>query len=317
MDKIVVMRGGAIGDFLLTLPVIAALKRHFPGARLEILGYPHIASLAVAGGLADQVQPVESPTLAGFFASDAALDPGWCRLFSETNLCVSFLHDPNRIFEGNVKRASHARFLCGPHRPNESANLHATNVFLKALESIGIHQADPVPHLHIPASTELKWMAGNWIAFHPGSGSVHKNWLPERWIQLVERVIKETNWRILLVGGEAEAERLNELSDPFSSERVTHAIQLPLPQLAQMLFQCRLFLGHDSGISHLAAALGLPGLALWGPTNPNIWRPRSQEFEILSSETGLNGLSVNEVYEHLERKWQSLQQRKTPFASLS
>lgn len=317
MDKIVVMRGGAIGDFLLTLPVIAALKLHFPGVPLEILGYPPIASLAMAGGLADQVRSVESPTLAGFFTSGAALDPGWCHFFSETDLFVSFLHDPNRIFECQVKRVSKGLFIRGPHRPDESVNIHATNVFLKALESIGIHNSDPVPHLHIPVSTEFKWMSGDWIAMHPGSGGAQKNWPHEKWIQLIERVVDETKWRILLVGGEAEAERLKDISGSFSNERITPALQLPLPQLAQMLFLCRLFLGHDSGISHLAAAVGLPGLALWGPTNPNIWRPGSRDFDIITSVTGLNGLSVKEVYEHLERKWTSLPQRKTPFASLS
>lgn len=311
------MRGGAIGDFLLTLPVIAALKQHFPGARLEILGYPGIASLAVAGGLADQVRFIESPTLAGFFTSDAVLDPGWCHYFSETDLIVSFLHDPNRIFEGNVKRVSHAPFIQGPHRPDEGVNLHATNVFLNALESIGIHKSDPVPRLHIPVSTELKWMTGDWIAMHPGSGSARKNWAHEKWVQLIEQVVDATNWRILLAGGEAESQRLKDLSGSFSKERITPALQLPLPQLAQMLFLCKLFVGHDSGISHLAAALGLPGLVLWGPTHPEIWRPRSGEFEILTSETGLNGLSVKDVYEKMERKWECLHQRKTPFASLS
>ena len=53
--RILVIRGGAIGDFILTLPVLAALRAQFPQARLVVLGYPHIASLALAGELADEV----------------------------------------------------------------------------------------------------------------------------------------------------------------------------------------------------------------------------------------------------------------------
>ena len=72
--NILVIRGGAIGDFILTLPAVSALRRQFPEARLEILGYPHIAQLAVAGGLADRAQSIEAQALAGFFARGGELD---------------------------------------------------------------------------------------------------------------------------------------------------------------------------------------------------------------------------------------------------
>jgi ADP-heptose:LPS heptosyltransferase len=303
MDKILVMRGGAIGDFLLTLPVLAALKRRHPKSRIEILGYPQIASLAVAGGLAAQVRSVESPTLAGFFAAAADLDPVWCEYFSQFDLFISYLHDPQRLLETNIKRASHGQYLCGPHRPIEHLNLHATDVFLKPLEAIGIHDADPVPNLQVPISIEGRLPDADWIALHPGSGSPQKNWPLERWIQLVEHLLKTTPSRILLTGGEADLDRFRTFGACFSNERITPAINLPLTLLAQMLSQCKLFLGHDSGISHLAAALGIPGHVLWGPTNPNIWRPRSPKFEILSCESGLGGLSVDSVFARLSENW--------------
>jgi heptosyltransferase III len=312
MDKILVMRGGAIGDFLLTLPVLAALKRRHSEARIEILGYPHIAELAIAGGLADQVRSIESPTLAGFFATNADLDPAWCQYFSDFGLFVSYLHDPHRILENNIKRASHGRFLCGPHRPDENVNLHATDVFLNPLETIGILNPDPVPHLRIPVSMEGRLPGADWIALHPGSGSVQKNWPPECWHQLLERLLKTTPWRILVIGGEAEADRLKTLCAPLSNKRITPAINLPLTLLAQMLSQCGLFLGHDSGISHLAAALGIPAMVLWGPTNPNIWRPRSLKLEILFCESGLGALSVDYVFAAFLKKWNGLS--KEPFS---
>ena len=302
MDKILVMRGGAIGDFVLTLPVLAALKRCHPKARIDILGYPKIASLGVASGLAAQVRPVESPTLAGFFVADANLDPDWCKYFSQIDLFISYLHDPQKLLETNIKRASRGRYLCGPHRPDERFNLHATDVFLKPLETIGILDADPVPKLQVPISMEGRLPDADWIALHPGSGSPQKNWPLERWIQLVENVFKTTPSRVLLTGGEAESDRLKTLGAYFSNERITPAINLPLTLLAQKMSQCKLFLGHDSGISHLAAALGIPGQVLWGPTNPNVWRPRSPKFEILFSESGLGGLSVDSVFAQFRKK---------------
>jgi len=81
--QILVIRGGAIGDFILTLPALAALRAQFPRAHLEVLGYPHIAQLALAGGLAERVQSIESRALAGFFARNGELAEDLTDYFSE------------------------------------------------------------------------------------------------------------------------------------------------------------------------------------------------------------------------------------------
>jgi ADP-heptose:LPS heptosyltransferase len=73
-----------------------------------------------------------------------------------------------------------------------------------------------------------------------------------------------------------------------------------LPTLAGRLAACRAFVGHDSGISHLAAAVGLPGLALWGGTNDLIWRPRSSRFRVVKADGGLEQLSVERVVAELD-----------------
>ena len=82
--KILVIRGGAIGDFVLTLPAIAALRRQFPEAHLEVLGYPHIIQLALAGGLVNRIQSIEARALAGFFARGGELAEDLADYFSET-----------------------------------------------------------------------------------------------------------------------------------------------------------------------------------------------------------------------------------------
>ena len=117
--KILVIRGGAIGDFILTLPVLAALRRHFPETELQVLGYPHIAQLALAGGLVDRVRPIDSRPLAGFFARAGALDGALADYFTGFAVIVSYLYDPDGIFRANVARGSNAQFIAGPHRPDE------------------------------------------------------------------------------------------------------------------------------------------------------------------------------------------------------
>src|SRR5262245_53221759 len=92
--KILVIRGGAIGDFILTLPVLTTLRRQFPEAHLAVLGYPNIAQLALAGGLADEVQSIEARALAGFFAQGRQPDEKLAEYFRSFAMIISYLYDP-------------------------------------------------------------------------------------------------------------------------------------------------------------------------------------------------------------------------------
>ena len=302
--KILVIRGGAIGDFILTLPVMAALRAQFPKARLEVLGYRHIAELAVAGGLADEVRHIEARALAGFFARRGELLPELQDYFAGFAVIVSYLYDPDTIFAENVARCSKAQFIVGPHRPEDHAGVHATEVFLKPLERLAIFDADPVPQL--PLASRRPPCSGE-IALHPGSGSERKNWPEARWAELLLRVVEDSDAKLLLVGGEAEVDRLDRLARGLPSERIELARSLPLPELAQRLTHCSIFVGHDSGITHLAAALGLPGLVLWGETARAVWSPRSERMKILESPERLAGLTVESVTGELSALLAALQ----------
>jgi heptosyltransferase III len=295
--KILVIRGGAIGDFILTLPAIAALRLHFPQAHLEVLGYPHIVQLATAACLVDRVQQIEARPLAAFFARGGDLPPDLIDYFSEFDLIVSYLYDPDEIFEINVRRCTPAQFIAGPYRPDERAELHATKVFLQPLERLAIFDANPVPHLPLAANGPVC----HELAAHPGSGSERKNWPEDRWAELLRLHLQPCNSSLLLVGGEAETGRLHRLANLLPPSKVRIAQSLPLAELGARLQSCSAFIGHDSGITHLAAALGLPGLVLWADTNPEIWRPLSEAFTLLRHPLGLDQLSVAEVAGHLPK----------------
>jgi ADP-heptose:LPS heptosyltransferase len=80
------------------------------------------------------------------------------------------------------------------------------------------------------------------------------------------------------------------------------ADSLPLVELAQELRACSAFAGHDSGITHLAAALGIPVLALWGESKQAIWRPLGAQVSILESPDSIAELGVAEVIEQIMGK---------------
>lgn len=295
--KILVIRGGAIGDFILTLPAIAALRNQFPNAHLEVLGYPHIAHLAQAGGLVDRVQPIEARSLAAFFARNGELSEELRDYFSDFNIIVSYLFDPDEIFKANVGRCLHGQFIVGPHRPDESQRTHATEVYLKPLERLAIFAADPVPHLKVHASRITHPV----LALHPGSGSERKNWPETKWAQLLAHLIESTEMSLVLVGGEAEGERLDRLARPLPASRCELVRNQPLVELAARLRSCVAYVGHDSGISHLAAALGLPSLVLWADTIEEIWRPQGERVTILREARGIGSISVECVLGELAK----------------
>jgi ADP-heptose:LPS heptosyltransferase len=293
--KILIIRGGAIGDFILTLPVLAALRSQLSQARLEVLGYGHIAQLAVAGGLADEVRSIEARPLAGFFARSGELTPELQSYFAGFAVVVSYLYDPDGFFQANVARCSKAQFIAGPHRPDDTAGVHATEVFLRPLERLAIFDADPMPHLTL----DVKPSTRSQLALHPGSGSERKNWPEAKWAELLARLLRSTSANLLLIGGEAEGNRLERLASRLPPERVELARNLPLVELAARLSNCSAFMGHDSGITHLAAALGLGGLVLWGETSQAVWRPLSERIKIVAAPEGLHALSPETVFNEL------------------
>ena len=137
------------------------------------------------------------------------------------------------------------------------------------------------------------------LALHPGSGSESKNWPEAKWAELLGRLVAESEMNLLLVGGEAEGDRLQRLAAALPSARSQMAQSLPLAELAGRLVACCAFVGHDSGISHLAAAVGLPCLVLWGDTAEEIWRPPAETVLVLRHPDGLARLPVAEVAEQL------------------
>ena len=298
LGKILVIRGGAIGDFILTLPVLAALREQFPETHIEVLGYAHIAELARAGGNVDAIRSIEARPLAGFFARGGDLNAELALYFSSFSIIISYLYDPDEIFKTNVARCSKAQFIVGPHRPNERERTHATEVFLKPLERLAIFQPNAEPQLKLGMRTPaIPLPPGRWLAVHPGSGSENKNWAEASWGELLELMIRKTDWQLLLVGGEAEGDRLKRLAAILPGERIKVLQSVSLVALTAALHQCMGYIGHDSGITHLASAAGVPNLVLWGESVEEIWRPRNAKTTILREAGGLKALTAARVLE--------------------
>lgn len=285
--RVLVIRGGAVGDFILTIPAIRLIRENIPDVHLEVLGYEPIIMLAKEAGLAEEIRSLEHASMARLFAPGAAVDSALVDYLKTFNLIVSYLYDPDGYFKGNLERIGVKTFLEMPHRV-EAGKGHAAVQLAQPLEKLAMFLDDAAEYSKLDfKSPSLSDVAENLplLAIHPGSGSLLKNWPIERWLSFGSEV---KGVKLALITGEAERER--GMTDAFLKSwqglDYSHWDQLPLPELGRRLSRCSGFIGHDSGISHLAAACGLPCLLFFGPTDPATWAPPSPKVEVFVEPSG-------------------------------
>ena len=308
MDRILVIRGGAIGDFILTLPALKALRDGYPDAHIEILGYKHIAVLAENRFYAQAVRSIEYGPLSSFFAKNSKISPELADYFASFDLVITYLHDPAQIFENNLRRCGVRNLLGGPARIVETGG-HAARQLARPIEELGIGVADLAEKIFLSEEDRqfgrefLQTTSQPIVAIHPGSGSKDKNWPLQNWIELFSREYWHVEKRpsLIVILGEADKAQTTQLEYIWKDLDVRFAKNLPLPYLAGML-QHSIFIGHDSGISHLAAAAGANCILLFGPTDPNVWAPRNENVQIVAAESSrLDDLGTAPVQAALSR----------------
>ena len=287
--RLLVIRGGALGDFLLTLPAIRLLREAFPAARLEILGYRQFLALAEGRFYADACRSIEYGPLAAFFARDGLLPDDLVEYFGGFAHVFSYLYDPDGIFEANVRRTGVRQFVAADPRPPDG--VHAAYHLARPMERYALFLEDPAPTLHLTdadrtaAERFLDGIGpGPLAAFHPGSGGARKNWSLRDWLRVVESLPGDLTW--IVTGGEAHADLPERALGGIGPGRARLARNLPLTTLAAVLQRCRLFLGNDSGVSHLAAATGIPCVLVFGPTDPAVWAPCNPGVRVVNAPGG-------------------------------
>ena len=327
MNRILVIRGGAIGDFILTLPAIKALRAAHPNAELDILGYRHIAMLAENRFYAQRVRSIESAQLSRFFAKNAELPSELERYFAKFDLIISYLYDPDQVFETNLKRSGARKIVPGPakidlpksaSRTNSSGGedgfasanktSHAARQLARPIDELGIPISDFAPKL-FPSSEDrhcaqefLAGLSGPIVSFHPGSGSERKNWPLQNWIALGNHFLRNFDGSVVIVSGEADETQIRELESIWQTDRVRFAKTLPLTDLAAILERAT-FVGHDSGISHLASAAGARSILLFGPTDPAVWAPLNANASVIRAPNGdLQQLDIDPVRVALDQE---------------
>jgi heptosyltransferase III len=286
--RILVLRGGAIGDFIVTIPALQALRDRWPDGHIEVIGYPHVARLAETTGIVNNVRSLDEARVARYFAENAAIRDEDQAYFSSFDVVVNYLHDPENIFNANLKRFGVKVLIKASPLVVDQ---HAVDHFMQPLQALAIYEDCAVPLMRLATSPAEK----PWVAIHPGSGGKSKCWPVRNFTEIAERLRRDTLFEPVFVSGDAEREYIPGLDEKLSPYRRMH--NLPLTELAPVLAGASCFIGNDGGITHLAAAVGVPTIALFGPTNPDLWSPRGRYVRVLKSETEkTEDISVDDVW---------------------
>lgn len=300
--RFLVLRGGAIGDFILTLPALAALRERWPDAYIEIFGYPHIADLAIAAGLADRVESLDRAGMAKFFTPTPTFTDEQAAHIRSFDVVISYLRDPGGVVRDNLRAAGARQVVCGSPMVESG---HASDHLVKPLETLALYVAGTNARLALrPEHTEpgRRWLAdrgieGRVAAIHPGSGSPKKNWPADRFVELAEK-LTSSGWSPFFVIGEADREVEQVLL--ARAPGIPMLAGATLTEVASVLAHCAVYVGNDSGVTHIATALGIPVVAIFGPSDADRWGPRGPNVTLLRAPGGdLAAISVERVLQSL------------------
>ncbi len=307
------MRGGAIGDFVFTLPAIDALRQHFPHAKLRIIGSPSIAALAKP----DQIVDHNSAAVSGLYCGDSDFPENTRDLFADADLVIAYAVDPDGELTDNLCTLCNCAVSVHDPRISDGSVIHICDHLLSPIHELGIPVAnrDPridqnfgvtpgnfgvTPTLLTDPTSDFVNSVGvtpkfpKFIVIHPGSGGRHKCWPIENFVALF-REIEAVGYRVVFASGPAEESSVNDLRRILPDDS-TILRPTGILELTALVASADLFIGNDSGPGQIAAAVGIRTLLLFGPTDPRIWAPRHGHAHYLQAKSGEVGdISVIET----------------------
>jgi heptosyltransferase-3 len=274
-----VYHAGALGDFITTLPALYFWKNSNGDERLVLLGKPAFGNLAKEAGVIDDCYDADdrrsTPLFYDHFGPEAE------NLLAPFETAIVFSDDTSTLVR-NIRQSRVKTCHSQPPFPNR--NIHVVDYHLSLfVDPVTLPDTARIPGITvsrqaIEATYAITPDCRPFVVIHPGSGSRRKNWPFERFLETAER-LQKLRYRVVWIKGPAEDPL------PLPSDDIVLKEQ-PLPLLAAILSRSRLFVGNDSGITHLAAAVGCPTVALFGPSDPEVWAPRGRSVTVICKKVG-------------------------------
>jgi hypothetical protein len=285
-----VFHQAALGDFAMILPILRGLEP--PTMFVGPWSRGRLVSALIDGVQHADIEMFEFGRLHRP-GGPSTLSPAVREWFDEAQVIISFVAEPEGDWAENVVRlAPQANLTCLPTRPPPGSGLHLIDYHASRLIDEGIPLRSP--------TQDITGDPEGPVVIHPGSGGADKCWPAERF-ETVIRAYRHARRPVRVIYGEAEAERWPQ--DQLERWHAEHDARGcgSLEQLVEQLLGASAYLGNDAGPTHLAAQLGLPTTALFGPTAPGIWSPRGPMVHVLAPDqpTAMSWLPVDQVLDHL------------------
>jgi ADP-heptose:LPS heptosyltransferase len=319
--NILVIDFGQLGDVVLSLPALAAIRKKFPLARITVaVGKPG-AEVVNLSGFADQTYVVDRVALRDGFKPLSVL-----RVFqvvkeirtkkfdfvidlhslSETNLLGFLSGAPKRLYSRRPGRSLDylANFRPQPPVETDHRKRHLIDRYLDVLRPLEIENAERLPRLKTRAADEaaiektlIKAKADSHVplvGLFPGAGHPSRRWPLEHFASLADHLIRNDQVRVLVFLGPEEQSLRGEISRQFPSSTVI-VQQLSIPQLAAAQARLAAFVSNDTGPMHIASAVGTPVVLLLDKRAPDSYLPQGDRHQVIYNNM-IEDISVDEVY---------------------
>ncbi|MPZ15459.1 MAG: hypothetical protein GEU73_13735 [Chloroflexi bacterium] len=274
--RVVVLRPGALGDTIVTLDSLAALRRGFPDAVLELVGNREAGTLLQEARVVDIVRSFDGPEVASLFLQPPTVPAVWGKL----ELAVIWLRAGARVADAFVA-AGARRIICAS--PEPPLAIHVSDHLVATLAPLDL----PAPAPAAPAlllhrnSEEASGEPAARILLHPGSGSDRKNWPAAAFGALARRLF-EAGHSVAFLRGPADGASVAAVQTAFGESLPVTRDPLSLRELRAVIAAYDVYVGNDSGVTQLSARLGVPTVAVFGPTDPRQWAPRGPRVAVVA-----------------------------------
>ena len=266
-----IIRPGAIGDFVVSIPAIECLLSDY----VEVWAATQNVPLA---RFADRARPIASTGLD--LLEVLGPSPQLGEALRGFDSIVSWYGANRAEFRDRVK-ALELPFRFFAALPPEGVKMHAADYYLRQVREICYCPSDGVPRILCPEAL------GDFAVIHPFAGSAKKRWPLDRFRELARRLERHVPVR-WCAGPEDELPDAVRFTDLY--------------ELGCWLAGTRVYIGNDSGPTHIAAAVGAPLVALFGPTDPSVWGPRGERVTVVAAPS-LEAISVEQVEAAVAATW--------------
>jgi ADP-heptose:LPS heptosyltransferase len=293
--RVVVLFPGALGDLVLAMPALAAVRTRHASAHLTLAVSGGLRALAATSGIADATASLDDADAAGLFGGTRL--PAW---LGDRPRLYSWIGSRDRAVEERLRSLTEWAELFSVVR--DDGDEHAATAYAR---QVGSHEVAPSFRWPAPASSlRVEELLGTRerpvLAVHAGAGSPTKRWAVEGFAELARR------WRdgggdVVEIVGPADHDL-----PPIGGRR--RVVEWPLCDVAALLAQVDAYAGNDSGISHLAGALGTCGIAVFGATRARRWAPCNDTIAALQAG-GPASIGITARALTPARAWEALRQR--------